>query len=253
MNNNTAKINDAIAGVQGELNGIRTDLAAIYTQLVDNAKMAATYADKHEAKMDQSVKELKDALAELKDGLANNNGGNATVDLSEVVQQQKYTNNYLNSLNQKADVVIEQLKELAELSGGALTAEQLDQVLTQHDIDNRAAYAEMLKNLNIKPADNTKVENLLAEINTKLDARKDYTEYLNVIINKLNSIDFSIQANADKLDEISAKLDNIDFSVDANTQELVKIQELIEVLDGCCCDNEGTVNPDDLGNLDGLV
>lgn len=137
---------------------------------------------------------------------------NMGVNTDKIVQQQKYTNNYMQNLNETADEVKEALKELAgkTAQGGGITLEELKQLWIERDAASYAKYSAMFEELGIK-IDNstTTVVDAIKQLEGKMALRGEYNDELNQIINLLIANNATLAGNAEKVAEIEEILKNM--------------------------------------------
>ena len=142
------------------------------------------------------------------DTIIENMGANT----DKIVQQQKYTNNYMQNLNETADEVKEALEELAgkTAQGGGITLEELKQLWIERDAANYAKYSDLFDKLGIKVDESTTtVVDAIKQLEGKIALREDYNDELNQIANLLIANNATLAGNAEKVAEIEEILKNM--------------------------------------------
>ena len=186
-----------------ELNELNDVVNAIYKELGSLATTTNAWMNKFDNKFDDAV-----------DAIIANMGANT----DKIVEQQKYTNSYMASLNAKADEMIAALEDLANKTaeGSNITIEQLEELWVERDEANYAKYSKLIKDLGVNLPSTAKLEELVGQINDKLDLRKDYTEQINQIIDLLIANNAELAGNAEKVAEIKAILENMKLTFNFN-------------------------------------
>ena len=147
-------------------------------------------------------------FGEAVDAIINNMGANT----DKIVEQQKYTNNYMQNLNETAEEVKDAIKDLAgkTAQGEDITLEQLEKLWVERDAANYAKYSALFEKLGINLDKSTAtVVDAIEQLGSKIDLRADYTEQLNQIIDLLVANNAELAGNAEKVAEIKELLKNM--------------------------------------------
>ena len=146
---------------------------------------------------------------------------------------------YLESLNKSINdlkVEIEKIRVAVEGdgdggNGSSITLDQLEELWKQHDEANYNRYKELLENLNITvDVDTTTIEDLLKEINNKMDGINDNSAILDQILDLLQGIDWTKPDYSDKLDRIIEILENFKCNCDCGNSNEGILGDLEDVL-----------------------
>ena len=200
VNSGNADITEELQTIQEQLNQIKAQIDEMMQAFADQATMVNAYLESFNKQF----------------GLALDMLTNLSGDMSELIFQQNIANSYLNNLVKQVNeltVIINEIKESTDGSGSgegsSITIEELENLLKNFGDDIYNKYEELIKNLGIQLGGSTAtIENLLKEINEKMDNQKDYTEQLGRIIELLEGIDLSAPEYSDKLDRIIELLEN---------------------------------------------
>lgn len=200
VNSGNADITEELQAIQEQLNQIKAQIDEMMQAFADQATMVNAYLESFNKQF----------------GLALDMLTNLSGDMSELIFQQNIANSYLNNLVKQVNeltVIINEIKESTDGSGSgegsSITIEELENLLKNFGDDIYNKYEELIKNLGIQLGGSTAtIENLLKEINEKMDNQKDYTEQLGRIIELLEGIDLSAPEYSDKLDRIIELLEN---------------------------------------------
>ena len=116
-------------------------------------------------------------------------------------------------------------------NGSSITLDQLEELWKQHDEANYNRYKELLENLNITvDVDTTTIEDLLKEINNKMDGINDNSAILDQILDLLQGIDWTKPDYSDKLDRIIEILENFKCNCDCGNSNEGILGNLEDVL-----------------------
>ena len=200
VNSGNADITEELQTIQEQLNQIKAQIDEMMQAFADQATMVNAYLESFNKQF----------------GLALDMLTNLSGDMSELIFQQNIANSYLNNLVKQVNeltVIINEIKESTDGSGSgegsSITIEELENLLKNFGDNIYNKYEELIKNLGIQLGGSTAtIENLLKEINEKMDNQKDYTEQLGRIIELLEGIDLSAPEYSDKLDRIIELLEN---------------------------------------------
>ena len=153
------------------------------------------------------------------DAVIDNMGANT----DRILQEQKYTNNYMANLNETAEEVKEALKELAgkTSAGSGITLAELEEMWQKHDDANFAKYSELFDKLGINlDKASADVVDAIKQLEEKMALRESYKDELNQIINLLVANNATLAGNAEKVAQIEEILKNmkLTFYVDVDCE-----------------------------------
>lgn len=222
VNNGNADVTNELNKIQEQLDKIQKSIDTLMDQFAEHTSMVNSY-----------LNAFKDQFSEALELLTN-----ISSDMTELKNKQDVANSYLNSLVKQMEeltVIINEIKDSTTNPGGgsSITIEELEELLKNINETNYNRYKELIENLGIQIGGSTAtIEDLLKQINEKMDNQKDYTEQLNKIIEMLDGIDLSSPDYSDKLDRIIELLENFKCNCDCGADS---------------GDNEGIIG--DLGDL----
>lgn len=224
VNNGNANIIEELQTVQEQLNQLKAQINEMMTKFDNQTALVNSYLESFNKQFGMAL-----------DMLTNLSG-----DINELVFQQSVANGYLNNLMKQIEelkVIINDIKESTENGdsgdGSSITIEELENLLKNHSDAVYNRYKELIENFGIQIGDSTAtIEDLVNQINIKMDNLKDYTKQLNEIIELLKGINLSAPEYADKLDRIIELLENFKCNCNCGADS---------------GDNEGIVG--DLGDL----
>lgn len=202
VNNGNADVTNELNKIQEQLDKIQKSIDTLMEQFAEHTSMVNSY-----------LNAFKDQFSEALELLTNISG-----DMTELKNQQTIANSYLNSLMKQLDeltVIINEIKDSTTNpgDGSSITIEDLENLLKDLNEVNYNRYKELIENLGIQIDGSTAtIEDLLKQINEKMDNQKDYTEQLNKIIEMLDGIDLSSPDYSDKLDRIIELLENFEHN-----------------------------------------
>lgn len=195
MNSGNEDLINELQEIQAQLDQILARLDALLQKVGNLSKNLEMYANMFSNKFDSAIERL---INEMKTGFAG------------IKSEQQITNQYLESLNAKADAMLEELKNLKEQAGG-ITIEQLENLWIERDEDNYNKYKALIEALGIQiDTTNAKLDDLIAAIESWKQDQKDYTEQLNRIIALLEGIDWSNPDYSAKFDMIIDLIKNFE-------------------------------------------
>ncbi len=147
-------------------------------------------------------------------------------DLKDIKGAQNKANTYLKALVEKADQALELLGDIAEDNEG-MTLDEFKAYMAERDAAQYKKFVQLMIDMGLDKlaGDVATIKDLVAAIKDKVDAQENY---------------------ADRLDVIIAKLDGIDFTQEENQELLKKILEAIKNHE-CNCDCTGD------GNHEGII
>ena len=224
VNNGNANITEELQTIQEQLNQLKAQINEMMTKFDNQTALVNSYLESFNKQFGMAL-----------DMLTNLSG-----DVNELVFQQSVANGYLNNLMKQIEelkVIINDIKESTENGdsgdGSSITIEDLENLFKNYGDTVYNKYKELIKNLGIQIGDSTAtIEDLVNQINIKMDNLKDYTKQLNEIIELLKGINLSAPEYADKLDRIIELLENFKCNCNCGADS---------------GDNEGIVG--DLGDL----
>ena len=224
VNNGNANITEELQTIQEQLNQLKAQINEMMTKFDNQTALVNSYLESFNKQFGMAL-----------DMLTNLSG-----DINELVFQQSVANGYLNNLMKQIEelkVIINDIKESTENGdsgdGSSITIEELENLLKNHSDAVYNRYKELIENFGIQIGDSTAtIEDLVNQINIKMDNLKDYTKQLNEIIELLKGINLSAPEYADKLDRIIELLENFKCNCNCGADS---------------GDNEGIVG--DLGDL----
>ena len=224
VNNGNANVTEELQTIQEQLNQLKAQINEMMTKFDNQTALVNSYLESFNKQFGMAL-----------DMLTNLSG-----DMNELVFQQSVANGYLNNLMKQIEelkVIINDIKESTENGdsgdGSSITIEDLENLLKNYGDTVYNKYEELIKNLGIQIGDSTAtIEDLVNQINIKMDNLKDYTKQLNEIIELLKGINLSAPEYADKLDRIIELLENFKCNCNCGADS---------------GDNEGIVG--DLGDL----
>lgn len=198
-NGNTDVINE-LKDIQNQLDKIQMSIDNMMTQFEDQASKVNQYLESFNKQFSQALEMLTDLSGDMED----------------LKFQQSIANSYLNNLIKQVDeltIIINEIKDATENGGNgdgsSITIEELENLLKNYGDSVFNRYEELIKNLGIEFGNSTAtIEDLLKQINEKMDNQKDYTEQLATIISMLEGIDLTSPDYSDKLDRIIELLEN---------------------------------------------
>ena len=217
-------ITEELQTIQEQLNQLKAQINEMMTKFDNQTALVNSYLESFNKQFGMAL-----------DMLTNLSG-----DINELVFQQSVANGYLNNLMKQIEelkVIINDIKESTENGdsgdGSSITIEELENLLKNHSDAVYNRYKELIENFGIQIGDSTAtIEDLVNQINIKMDNLKDYTKQLNEIIELLKGINLSAPEYADKLDRIIELLENFKCNCNCGADS---------------GDNEGIVG--DLGDL----
>ena len=205
VNNGNTDITDELNKIQDQLDKIQMSIDNMMDQFAEHTSMVNSY-----------LNAFKDQFSEALEMLTNISG-----DMTELKNQQEIANSYLNSLMKQLNeltVIVNEIKDATDGGNGdgsSITIEELENLLKDLNELNYSRYKELIENLGIQISNsNATIEDLLKQINEKMDNQKDYTEQLDKIISMLDGIDLSSPDYTDKLDRIIELLENFKCNCD---------------------------------------
>ena len=133
--------------------------------------------------------------------------GNVLSKLNTLIVQAKRANTKLSSIDTNLTLLMNQVKSLETKLGRQLTADELDTVLSKHDAENQAFYADLIKNVNINPADYSSLEAYLKAIYDVLVTGQKETN------NNLVNIFEWLKNHPDRAQDIIDAINNKEFNV----------------------------------------
>ncbi len=224
VNNGNANVTEELQTIQEQLNQLKAQINEMMTKFDNQTALVNSYLESFNKQFGMAL-----------DMLTNLSG-----DINELVFQQSVANGYLNNLMKQIEelkVIINDIKESTENGdsgdGSSITIEDLENLFKNYGDTVYNKYKELIKNLGIQIGDSTAtIEDLVNQINIKMDNLKDYTKQLNEIIELLKGINLSAPEYADKLDRIIELLENFKCNCNCGADS---------------GDNEGIVG--DLGDL----
>ena len=224
VNNGNANVTEELQTIQEQLNQLKAQINEMMTKFDNQTALVNSYLESFNKQFGMAL-----------DMLTNLSG-----DINELVFQQSVANGYLNNLMKQIEelkVIINDIKESTENGdsgdGSSITIEELENLLKNHSDAVYNRYKELIENFGIQIGDSTAtIEDLVNQINIKMDNLKDYTKQLNEIIELLKGINLSAPEYADKLDRIIELLENFKCNCECGADS---------------GDNEGIVG--DLGDL----
>ncbi len=206
VNNGNADVTNELKNIQNQLDKIQMSIDNMMDQFAEHTSMVNSY-----------LNAFKDQFSEALELLTN-----ISSDMTELKNKQEIANSYLNSLVKQMEeltVIINEIKDATDGGGNgdgsSITIEELENLLKDLNEVNYNRYKELIENLGIQIGGSTAtIEDLLKQINEKMDNQKDYTEQLNKIIEMLDGIDLSSPDYSDKLDRIIELLENFKCNCD---------------------------------------
>ena len=196
VNNGNANVTEELQTIQNQLNEIQAQINTMMEQFSDATYMVSSYLNAFKDQFSEALNMLTDIKT----------------DMSELKNQQSIANSYLNSLFEKVDeltVIINEIKDSSTEGGSSITIDELENLLKNLGDANYAKYKDLINNLGIQLSGSTAtIEQLLKEINSKMDNQKDYTEQLGRILEILEGINLEAPEYTDKLEQIIKLLEN---------------------------------------------
>lgn len=202
VNNNSGNIVDEIKNLEAQIDKLQATVDALFKSFGEYASKADQYFSMFNSKFDSAL------------GLL----GSIDKNMSTIISNQTIANKYLQNLNSSIEdlkVKIDEIKVAIDGSqdgsGSGITLEQLEKLLKERDEANYEKYKELLENLNINvDVDTTTIEQLLKEIDNKMDILNDNNKILGEILALLKGIDWSHPDYSAKLDKIIEILETFD-------------------------------------------
>lgn len=211
VNNNSENIVDEIKNLEAQIEKLQATVDAMFKAFGEYAAKVDQYFSMFDAKFDAVLNSLD----------------KIDTDMNTIISNQTIANKYLQNLNSSIEDIKTQINEIKVIiegneggSGSGITLEQLEKLLKERDEANYEKYKELLENLNIKvDVDTSSIEDLLKEIDEKMNLLNENNRLLGEILDFLKGIDWSHPDYSGKLDEII---------------------EILKTFDKNCCDcNEG--------------
>ena len=211
VNNNSENIVDEIKNLEAQIEKLQATVDAMFKAFGEYAAKVDQYFSMFDAKFDAVLNSLD----------------KIDTDMNTIISNQNIANKYLQNLNSSIEDLKTQINEIKVIiegneggSGSGITLEQLEKLLKERDEANYEKYKELLENLNIKvDVDTSSIEDLLKEIDEKMNLLNENNRLLGEILDFLKGIDWSHPDYSGKLDEII---------------------EILKTFDKNCCDcNEG--------------
>ena len=211
VNNNSENIVDEIKNLEAQIEKLQATVDAMFKAFGEYAAKVDQYFSMFDSKFDAVLNSLD----------------KIDTDMNTIISNQTIANKYLQNLNSSIEDLKTQINEIKVIiegneggSGSGITLEQLEKLLKERDEANYEKYKELLENLNIKvDVDTSSIEDLLKEIDEKMNLLNENNRLLGEILDFLKGIDWSHPDYSGKLDEII---------------------EILKTFDKNCCDcNEG--------------
>lgn len=211
VNNNSENIVDEIKNLEAQIDKLQATVDAMFKAFGEYTAKVDQYFSMFDAKFDAVLNSLD----------------KIDTDMNTIISNQTVANKYLQNLNSSIEDLKTQINEIKVIiegneggSGSGITLEQLEKLLKERDEANYEKYKELLENLNINvDVDTSSIEDLLKEIDEKMNLLNENNRLLGEILDFLKGIDWSHPDYSGKLDEII---------------------EILKTFDKNCCDcNEG--------------
>ncbi len=202
VNSNSANIVDEIKNLEAQIEKLQATVDAMFKAFGEYTNMVNKYFSMFDAKFDSVLNSLD----------------KIDTDMDQIIANQTIANKYLENLNNSVEDLKVQINEIKVIiegneggSGSGITLEQLEKLLKERDEANFEKYKELLENLNIKvDIDTSTIEDLLKEIDEKMNIMNENNKILQEILDLLKGIDWSHPDYSAKLDEIIEILKSID-------------------------------------------
>lgn len=203
VNSNSANVVDEIKNLEAQIDKLQATVDAMFKAFGEYSNMANKYFTMFDSKFDSVLNSLD----------------KIDTDMDKIISNQTIANKYLENLNNSVEDLKVQINEIKVLiegdEGGSgssgITLEQLEKLLKERDEANFEKYKELLENLNIKvDIDTSTIEDLLKEIDEKMNIMNENNKILQEILDLLKGIDWSHPDYSAKLDEIIEILKSID-------------------------------------------
>ena len=223
VNSGNANIYEELKNLEAQLDKLQAAIDAMYKAIGEQAEKVNSYLSKFDSKFDSALSLLS----------------SIDTNMEKIMSNQTLANMYLESLNKSINdlkVEIEKIRVAVEGdgdggNGSSITLDQLEELWKQHDEANYNRYKELLENLNITvDVDTTTIEDLLKEINNKMDGINDNSAILDQILDLLQGIDWTKPDYSDKLDRIIEILENFKCNCDCGNSNEGILGNLEDVL-----------------------
>ena len=220
VNKGSSNITNEIKKLQEQLDKLQATVDAMYKAIGEQSQKVNQWLSQFDSKFDKALNLLS----------------SIDKNMSTIISNQSIANKYLQNLNnsvKELKIAIDEIKvAIGDGNGGSsITLDQLEELWKQHDEANYNRYKELLENLDIKvDVDTTTIEDLLKEINNKMDGINDNSEILDQILNLLKGIDWTKPDYSSKLDRIIEILENFKCNCDCGGNNEGIIGDIEEVL-----------------------
>ncbi len=203
VNSNSANVVDEIKNLEAQIEKLQATVDAMFKAFGEYTNMVNKYFSMFDAKFDSVLNSLD----------------KIDTDMDKIISNQTLANKYLENLNNSVEDLKVQINEIKVIiegdkdgsTSGGITLEQLEKLLKERDEANFEKYKELLENLNIKVDINTtNIEDLLKQIDEKMNIMNENNKILQEILDLLKGIDWSHPDYSAKLDEIIEILKSID-------------------------------------------
>ena len=203
VNSNSANIVDEIKNLEAQIEKLQATVDAMFKAFGEYTNMVNKYFSMFDAKFDSVLNSLD----------------KIDTDMDKIISNQTLANKYLENLNNSVKDLKVQINEIKVIiegdEGGSgssgITLEQLEKLLKERDEANFQKYKELLENLKIDvDIDTSTIEDLLKEIDEKMNIMNENNKILQEILDLLKGIDWSHPDYSAKLDEIIEILKSID-------------------------------------------
>lgn len=202
VNNNSANIVDEIKNLEAQIEKLQATIDAMFKAFGEYTNMVNKYFSMFDAKFDSVLNSLD----------------KIDTDMDQIINNQNIANKYLENLNNSVEDLKVQINEIKVIiegneggSGSGITLEQLEKLLKERDEANFQKYKELLENLKIDvDIDTSTIEDLLKQIDEKMNIMNENNKILQEILDLLKGIDWSHPDYSAKLDEIIEILKSID-------------------------------------------